>query len=279
MKLVVLTENTPGNGLEGEHGLSIWIQYKDQFVLLDTGQSSLFWANGEKCGIPFEKITCSVLSHGHYDHSGGYEKLLEEIPTVTVYARNTADQSYYSYKEGKMQEIGIPHKILERFRNRFIFLKEDTQILPGVWTIGNQEEDLWKRGKITQLYKKSGEQYLPDDFRHEQSLVFEEEKGVVIFNSCSHAGMDRIVEHVKEIFPEQRILAVLGGFHLKGKSGEDTMAYPEEEIKRLGKRLLTLGVEQIYTGHCTGNKAFQVLETVLGEKLHPLYTGCEICIE
>ena len=132
---------------------------------------------------------------------------------------------------------------------------------------------VFTRGAITGLYKKEEGKYLPDDFMHEQSLVFEEEKGLVICNSCSHAGMDQIVKEVMEVFPGKKILAVAGGFHLKAKNSMDAMAYPQEEVERLGRELVNLGVEHVYTGHCTGNKAFQVLKTVLGERLHSLDTG------
>lgn len=278
MKAVVLVENTPGEELEGEHGLSLWIRYGDTCLLLDTGQSELFWENGKKLGVPFEELKYSVLSHGHYDHSGGYGKLLEELPDLKVYGRYTADHRFYSLKEDRMKDIGIPEKILEEHGDNFVFVKRDVMIQPGVWLIGHHGEDLSDRGERTALFKEEAEYFVPDDFIHEQSLVLEEKEGLVICNSCSHAGMDRIVEEVLDIFPERRVLAVVGGFHLKGKNSMDTMAYSEEEVTALGTRLLELGVEQVYTGHCTGNKAYEVLKKVLGERLHHLNTGNKIFI-
>ena len=278
MEAVVLVENTPGRELEGEHGLSLWIRYGDTYLLLDTGQSGLFWENGKKLGVPFDKLAYSVLSHGHYDHSGGYGKLLDELPHLKVYGRYTADHRFYSLKAEGMRDIGIPEKILEDHGENFVFVKKDVMIQQGVWLIGHHGADLSERGEKTFLFKEKDGRYVPDDFVHEQSLVFEEKEGLVICNSCSHAGMDRIVEEVLDIFPGRKILAVLGGFHLKGKNSMDSMAYPEEEVVALGRHLLELGVEQVYTGHCTGNKAYEVLEGVLGDRLHHLTTGNKIFI-
>ena len=98
-------------------------------------------------------------------------------------------------------------------------------------------------------------------------MVFETGKGLVIFNSCSHGGIVNIVREVQMALGGQKVYAVVGGFHMMKLSGMDTLAIPEEEV------LKGLGVEEIYTGHCTGNIAFGILKKELGEMVHALGTG------
>jgi 7,8-dihydropterin-6-yl-methyl-4-(beta-D-ribofuranosyl)aminobenzene 5'-phosphate synthase len=114
---------------------------------------------------------------------------------------------------------------------------------------------------------------VPDDFSHEQSLVFETENGLVILNSCCHAGADTVIREVKDALPGRDVLAVFGGFHLMGLSGPDSMADKPEDIRALADRIAGLGVKALYTGHCTGGPAYEILKQELAEKLHYFSTG------
>ena len=96
MKITVLAENTAADGLEAEHGLSFWIEYEGHRFLLDAGSSDVFAENAGKLGIPVEKAEFAVLSHGHYDHAGGYARWFQENPEGKVYARRGAFGRYYS---------------------------------------------------------------------------------------------------------------------------------------------------------------------------------------
>ena len=109
---------------------------------------------------------------------------------------------------------------------------------------------------------------VPDDFGHEQSLIFETDKGLVVFNSCCHAGADRIVTEVAEAFPGSPIYAVIGGFHLY-----DT---PPEEVRAFAGRLRDTGVQHIITGHCTGQEGFDILKEELGDKVRQTEVGLEL---
>ena len=123
-------------------------------------------------------------------------------------------------------------------------------------------------GKKNNMYVRNNMRWQPDDFSHEQSLVFDTEDGLMIFNSCSHGGADTIINEVIATFPDKKIKALIGGFHLFSR--------PEEEVRVLAKRIKETGIEKIYTGHCTGGKAFKILKEELGEKAHQLYVGLEI---
>ena len=118
------------------------------------------------------------------------------------------------------------------------------------------------------MYVRSKSGWKPDDFSHEQSLVFETTEGLVIFNSCSHGGADNIINEIKETYPGQKIRALIGGFHICNR--------PETEVRALGRRIKETGIEEIYTGHCTGKKAFEILKEELGTAVHQLHVGLEM---
>ena len=139
-------------------------------------------------------------------------------------------------------------------------------IADGIRLLGHTTPGLEKQGLIEKMYLKQGfMRYIPDDLRHEQSLVLEVDDGVVIFNSCSHAGADNIIKEVMDVYPGKRIIAMIGGFHLFNKDD----AY----IRAFAHRVEKTGAEAIYTGHCTEKKAFDILCGVLGSKVHGLKTG------
>ncbi len=103
--------------------------------------------------------------------------------------------------------------------------------------------------------------------------MFEGVTGLVIINSCCHGGVDNVVDDVMISFPEKKILAMIGGFHLMGSLGPKFMRGKSEDVRALGNKLLELDVKQIYTGHCTGNPAYNILKGVLGERLQQLRTS------
>ena len=107
--------------------------------------------------------------------------------------------------------------------------------------------------------------FFPELLQHEQSLIFEVEDGLVIFNSCCHGGVEKIIEEVRAAYGGRKIIGIVGGFHLYKTSAED--------VRRLAGRLQESGVEFIVTGHCTGDEAFGILHEVLGEKVRQMYAG------
>jgi 7,8-dihydropterin-6-yl-methyl-4-(beta-D-ribofuranosyl)aminobenzene 5'-phosphate synthase len=118
------------------------------------------------------------------------------------------------------------------------------------------------------LSVKENGRYRYDSFDHEQSLVFDTPEGLFVMNSCSHAGADNIVKEVEATFPGKKIYGILGGFHL--------YRYKDEAVYAFAKRLLELDVQKIYTGHCTGSRAFEILHEVLGERACQMFTGMSI---
>lgn len=276
MKITALIENKSENELLHEHGLSIHIEYQNENYLLDTGASNAFAENAEKLNIKLADVDAAILSHSHFDHSNGFEEFFSKNQKAKVYLQKEAQEECYAKVLCFKSYIGMPKGLIEQYPNRFYFLEKNKEIAPGVWLIRHSTKGLALKAKKDHFYRKVQNRLVPDDLLHEQSLVFKGIDGLVILNSCCHAGVDHIIEEVKAVFPNQEIAALIGGFHLMGLRGPSSKALSKDKIYNLGERVLELGVHKVYTCHCTGDPAFHILKECMKERLDYFKTGDEI---
>lgn len=268
MHITILSDNNGTERLAGEWGLSILIDYCGMQILLDAGASDLFLKNAKLLGIDLNRIDFAVLSHAHYDHADGFPALLRENPKLRILVRQCIAANCYAIKEDRLEYIGAAPALLTEFGDRLQRVDGDCKVAEGVWLIPHKRPDRAQIGVRERMFVKIGDALEPDDFSHEQSLVFETERGLYIFNSCSHGGASEIIEEIRQTFPERRIHAYVGGFHLHRK--------PPEEVERFALRLKAAGVEKICTGHCTGEAAYAILKAHLGERLTQFFAGMEM---
>ncbi|MCD8145965.1 MAG: MBL fold metallo-hydrolase [Clostridiales bacterium] len=270
--VTVLVENTASGALRREHGLSLLIEWRGRRVLLDAGQSGAFLDNADAMGLSLVGLDAYVLSHGHYDHAGGFEALFQRNPTARVYAQKAAFEPYLSGSGGKMHPIGIPPAVAAQ-RERFLPVEGRAEILPGVYLIPHNTANLAQIGAKSKLYRQADGEVVPDDFSHEQSLVLDTERGLVLFNSCSHGGAASILREARETLGKP-VYAYIGGLHLKGKKeGREICTLTPAETDELCGAFLREDVRHIYTGHCTGAPGLELLRQGLGQRLHALTTG------
>lgn len=251
MKLTVLIENTAPDTLLREHGLSVYINYKNTSILLDGGSSGKFLENAKLLEVDITSVRLTVLSHGHYDHGDGLAAFLRVDPSAEVWLRPAALAEHWSDNGGTRHYIGLSEEVKGLLAGRSRLVEDVTPLLTGVWLV-------------------------PDSVDHEQSLVLEGEDGLVILNSCCHAGAGYIVRGVKEAFPGKPVRALIGGLHLMGKNTHCLGVAPGI-VKNLGKWLFEeLEVGTLYTGHCTGDPAFDILQESYPDRVVRLTTGLEI---
>ena len=266
LKVSVLVDNEDGNDLKGEWGLSFYIEYGDSVILLDAGLSALFAENASGLGLDLSKVDFAVLSHAHDDHANGFDRFFECNDHAPLYVAHDCGENCYDREGHRYKYAGIPRGIMRRHADRFIRADRDMMVSDGVRLLGHTTPGLDKQGLMENMFLRQGLfRYVPADFRHEQSLIFELEDGIAVFNSCSHAGADIIINEAMEAYPGRKILAMIGGFHLFNKS--------DGYVRDFARRVEATGVESIYTGHCTGPKALAILREELGEKVHALKTG------
>lgn len=265
MKATVLVDNIPCGTLQGEWGLSIYIEYNGVNILLDGGASELYLENAEKLGCDISTVSYAALSHAHNDHSNGMDSFFACNDKAKYYLQELADENCYFKYWLFHRYIGIRRNTLDKYKDRIEYVSGKHELCEGVYLLSHSTPGLGKLGKREHMYVKRDGRWYPDDFAHEQSLVFETDEGLVIFNSCSHGGAANIICEVKEAFPEKKVHAMIGGFHLYNKT--------EEEVRSLARAIKMTGIEYVCTGHCTGDKAYSILEDELGEMLHQLHVG------
>lgn len=265
MRATVIVDNIESGGMKGEWGLCIYIEYHGKKILLDTGASGLFAENAKKLGLSLENADMAVLSHAHYDHSDGMREFFRINQKAKLYLRECCKENCYAKKGIFRKYIGIGKGMLEENQHRLAFVSGDYRLMEGVFLIPHKTPDLSKIGMMEKMYRREGKTWHPDDFSHEQSLVFDTPEGIVIFNSCSHGGADNIIREVMDGFPGKNALALIGGFHLFNK--------PEAYVRHLAKEIKDTGIRFVYTGHCTGKKAYEILREELGDKVRQFKVG------
>ncbi len=269
-KLTVIVDNIPFGEIQGEWGLSILAEYGGKKILVDVGASELFAENMPKLGFRVADVDYAVLSHAHYDHANGMARFFKENEKAKFYLRETAEENCYFKKFIIHKYIGIPKKILTTYADRIEIVSGDYQLCEGVYLIPHKTAGLEMLGKREMMCRRTKKGWKPDDFSHEQSLVLDTEKGLVIINSCSHGGAVNIIREITATFPGKHVYGLIGGFHLFNKS--------EAEIREVAEAIKETGINYVCTGHCTKNRAYGIMKEILGDRLEQLRVGLEIKI-
>lgn len=280
MRVTCLIENDRVAGrddLVAEFGLSIHIRHGDLEILFDTGATGAFADNAERLGIDLAAVDLAVLSHQHFDHGGGLERFLtaNERARVHLRAAGWAPRFFRALVVIK-RPIGLDPALLERFANRLELVTESAEIAPGVVVVTEIGSEHRRPQGNRYLFVERAGSLEPDPFEHELLLVVRDEDGLVVFTGCSHHGILNMIEAARRRFPGLPVKAVFGGFHLIGLPIGDTMAAPPEEVASIGRTVLELTNGPVYTGHCTGHKAFGALAGVMGESLRAFPTGSSV---
>ena len=258
MKITALVENTSQDKKFGtEHGLSLYIEAGFQKILFDMGQSGLFADNAKVLGISLSDVTIAVLSHGHYDHGGGLAKFLEINKKAPVYISRYAFEGHYN---GTEKYIGLDRNL--RGNERLIYTDDIVSIGKGLMLYScNKNAKKFHLGSFGLNAEVNGEM-LPDDFRHEQYLLIEEDGKKVLISGCSHKGILDITEWFQ---PD----VLVGGFHFSKLPLDDTLAEYAKYLNQFNT--------SFYTCHCTGTPQYEFMEKYM-EHLFYLSAGQSISI-
>lgn len=271
MRITVLVENTGPSEFKIEHGLSLYIEFNDKKYLLDAGPSDSFFKNAHALSIDLDCVDKAVLSHGHYDHGDGFMVFLNQYKDKVVYGAKNIFDDYYSGSGGSVHYIGLSSK-LKQMKNRFNTISKDTKIDEKIYLILDDVSNTKEIGVQKKLYKKVDDVLQPDNFDHELSLVFDTPKGLVICNSCSHAGLESIVDNIKKRL-NKPVYAYVGGLHMKStKNHIETSSFTEEQIQNLCI-FIEKNIQYVLTGHCTGNVSYDLLKKYLKDRIDFLTTG------
>lgn len=272
MKITNLIENIQGEqDVLFEHGLSYYIETEKHKLLVDCGQTEAFMENAKRLHVDLQSVDTVILSHGHYDHSGGILSFAEINFEVPIYMQQTAILPYYHKTEEEERYIGIDPNIKELSQVKLVDgdleIDEELVLFSGV-----KGRTLWPKGNL-ELKKKTGGEFIQDVFDHEQYLVIEEGNKRVLFSGCAHNGILNILAHYYQLYDSYPD-AVVSGFHMKKK---EYTAEDDALITETAEKLAKLPIK-FYTGHCTGEYAFDIMKKIMGDQLIYIHSGDSLII-
>ena len=253
-----------------EHGLSIYFEANGRTWLYDVGASDAFLKNAKVLGVDIDEIDTLILSHGHNDHTGGLSSFLEKNKNAEIVAQETIDKKdYFSLSHDPMKNISIDHSLLKDIGDRVCYVKDSKWLSENVVVVRNTVFDYPQPKANSELLAGSDDVFSADKFGHEIAVVICTKNGLVILSACSHNGVLNIIESCKKATNEERVLAFIGGAHIKDKHFDC-----ENESKEIAEILLKKYPEtKIVLGHCTGNKALKIMSSILGDNFISLYSG------
>jgi len=266
MRIVVLADDVAGpRGLLAEHGLSLWVETGDHRVLFDTGQGLVLEHNARALGIPLARADAVVLTHGHYDHTGGLAAALSGRRGVPVYAQPEATSPRYARRAGVARQIGMPDSARQALTERGA-VRSSRAPLP----MCGSARVTGFIPRRTDFEDEAGTFYLdadgrePDPLADDQAAFVETRAGTVVLLGCAHAGVVNTLRHVVSLATGP-IHAVIGGMHLA--------AADPERIESTVRALVDRGVRHVVPCHCTGLAATAALARELGDRCTPGHVG------
>lgn len=277
MKIINLIENTEGNkGCAYEHGLSFYVETKKHKLLLDLGPSKSTIENAKILGVDLVAVDTVILSHGHYDHSGGIIPFSKVNDSALIYMQESAVNDYYADDgedaEERFPYIGIDKEIANLPQVRLINgdVKIDDEL--ELFVIKNRSHELPFNNK--RLLVREGDDYRRDDFGHEHFLVIHQDGRSVLMSGCAHNGILSILDEYMNRYGKAPDV-VISGFHLmKEKDYRDSEVKEIEDIARELKKYPT----KFVTCHCTGTVAYGLMKEIMGDSLCYVSSGEEVSL-
>ncbi len=267
MKLTVLMDNNTfvDQYYLAEPGLSYEIQAEEEHILFDAGYSEATLKNAEKMDLNWKNWKTIVISHGHADHTWGLIPLLQRyneeamknkaLPKATLMAH---PEAFISKWEGNMElGLNVTTESLERvFKLELSAMPQS--ITPRLFYLGQipRSNDFENAQPFGTVAGKGGP--VEDKVVDDTALAYKTDKGLVVITGCAHAGICNTIEQAKKVCREERILDVIGGFHLQQASQyvlDKTIDYLEVQ-----------GIRHLYAAHCTDLAAKVALSARLNVK-------------
>lgn len=268
MKVTCLVDNTAlrGSRLWAEHGLSFLVETDVGRILFDTGQSgNVLSHNLAIMDLTLANLDAIILSHSHYDHTGGLREALDHARNVRLIAHPAVFKERFSRDGEKTRSIGMP------FSRTWLanvaqleLVAEPIEILPGVWTTGEFHDRSEPEGRSARHVIRDGESWAPDPYRDDMALVLSSTMGLVVLCGCCHAGLLNTLRHVRRIF-DRKIFAIVGGTHLETADSV--------HLTRVIHTLKEQDSPRLYLNHCTGERAFVKLSEAFGDIVFPCPAG------
>jgi 7,8-dihydropterin-6-yl-methyl-4-(beta-D-ribofuranosyl)aminobenzene 5'-phosphate synthase len=261
-------DNAAAPGLAGEHGLALWIEAHGRRVIFDTGQSAACVENAQTLHVPLTTADALVLSHGHYDHTGGVARVLACAPQVPVYAHPSVTQPRFSMHAGVAKDLRMPASARRAIAGlspaQFHAVTAPLMLADGLGLTGPIP-------RTTTFEDVGGPFFLdaagtqPDMIEDDLALWIATPVGVVVCCGCCHAGLINTLQYICRVTHTTRIAAIIGGLHLVNANNE--------RLAATMAALQTYNPAAIVPLHCTGAAAVAALQAARPGRVTPGYAG------
>ncbi len=269
LEITILVENSSSNPeLATEHGLSYLIKYGKYKIMFDCGQGKNVLENAKKLKVDLTDLDAIVLSHGHYDHTGGLPYVFSVSPDARVYLHPDAFKSRFSKKEKEVNFIGMSRRTKRYINGMDIYLTpKSTEIVPGMMVTGvvPRMSDFENVGGAFFLNQQCTR---VDKISDDQSLFIKTKKGLVVILGCCHSGVVNTINYIDRLSDYEKVHAIIGGMHLCNAD--------EDRIKRTANIFSRRDIDIIAPLHCTGEAAIEMFKEKLPEKIKIYSAGDKI---
>ncbi|MBN1278605.1 MAG: MBL fold metallo-hydrolase [Chlorobium sp.] len=271
LSLTILSDNNAAECCTAEHGFAIVIDTGTCVILFDTGKEGALLPNAASLGVDLSGVERLVLSHGHYDHTGGICEVLALAPEASVYLHPAALQKRYSIRQGIPKPTSMPENAVTMLSSlpdsRMNFIEQPCVLPCGAGITGPVPRQTGFEDTGGPFYLDT-EGACPDPIIDDLSIWMETREGLVLVAGCCHAGIVNTLRYVTELTGTSRIAALIGGFHLSAASSE--------RLSRTVEELNSFDIGRIIPCHCTGETAALYFRRNLHCPVDPGYAGMKM---
>jgi 7,8-dihydropterin-6-yl-methyl-4-(beta-D-ribofuranosyl)aminobenzene 5'-phosphate synthase len=275
LKITILVDDKAPDNLVAEHGFAVWIEAFGRNILFDTGKGTAIVNNADILDIPLDKTNILVLSHGHYDHTGGLLHVVERAPAARIYCHPDVKEHRFIVREKTAKAIGLPEASRSVFDSLF---PERVHWITQPHKIGSHIGLTGPVPRATMYEDAGGPFYFDatgmheDSFEDDMALWISTPKGLIVVVGCCHAGIINTLLYIRHLMNNNaRIRAVVGGFHL--------LASSNTRVEQTVDALLAINPELVVPCHCTGEAPIAVLRRHFENRISIGHAGATFDID